>query len=231
MDEPIPAPGGVPIFSLPHVVEGKWVIEGVMPGSGTALNWFRDNFSQLQTKECAAKDINIFEALSEEAKQVSPGSEGFLIIPLYIFKKGTIYGMGFGHTRGHFIRALMESAALSAQMYISLLEGMGKQKVETLRVDGGGMNNELWSQIYADVINKPIEIAENKDGAALGAAILGFRGLKMYSSHEDAIKNMVRFSETKQPIKENSKIYKKLIRIYMTTVLEIDGKKRITGKL
>ncbi len=231
VDAPIPPPGGIPIFSLPQVVEGKWVIEGVMPGTGTALKWFRDNFSQLQTKECATKDINIFDALSEEAKQVPPGSEGFLIIPLYIFKKGTIYGMGFGHTRGYFVRALMESAALSAQMYLSLLEGMAKQKVDELKVDGGGMNSDLWCQIFADIIKKPIQVAENKDGAALGAAILGFNGLKTYSSHEDAVKNMVRFAETKQPIKENSKVYKKLIRVFMTTVLEIDQKKRLTGKL
>ncbi|NVM27605.1 MAG: hypothetical protein HWN65_02080 [Candidatus Helarchaeota archaeon] len=231
VDEPIPPPGDVPIFSLPHVVEGKWVIEGVMPGTGTALKWFRDNFSQLQTKDCEAKDINIYDALSEEAKQVPPGSEGFLIIPLYIFKKGTIYGLGFGHTRGYFVRALMESAALSAQMYLSLLEGMARQKVEELRVDGGGMNSDLWCQIFADIIKKPIQIAENKDGAALGAAILGFHGLKIYSSYEDAIKNMVRFAETKHPIKENSKVYKKLIRVFMSAVLEIDQKKRITGKL
>ncbi|MFX1298811.1 MAG: FGGY-family carbohydrate kinase, partial [Promethearchaeota archaeon] len=230
VDQPIP-PVDVPIFSLPHVVEGKWVIEGVMPGTGTALKWFRDNFSQLQSKECEAKDIDIFDLLSDEAEKVPPGSEGLLIIPLYIFKKGTIYGWGFGHTRGYFIRALMESAALSAQMYLSLLEGMAKQKAEELRVDGGGMNSHLWSQIFADVCNKPVRVAENKDGAALGAAILGFLGLKTYSSYEDAINNMVRFAETKQAIKENSKVYKKLIRIFMPSVLEIDGKKRITGKL
>ena len=125
----------------------------------------------------------------------------------------------------------MESAALSAQVYLGLLEGMARQKTQELRVDGGGMNSDLWCQIFADIIKKPILVAENKDGAGLGAAILGYYGLKKYSTYDDAIKNMVRFVDTKQPIKENSKIYKKLIRIFMPAVLEILNKKRITGKL
>jgi len=231
IDEPIPPTGDIPIFSLPHVVKGKWVLEGTMPGTGTALNWFRDNFSQLQIKECEENNTNIYDILMEEAEKIPPGSEGLLFIPLYIFKKGTIYGLGFGHTRGHFIRAIMESAALSAQVYLGLLEGMARQKTQELRVDGGGMNSDLWCQIFADVIKRPILVSENKDGAALGAAILGFYGCRIYSNLEDATKNMVRFAKVKNPEPENSKIYKKLINIFMPVVLDISNKKRITGTL
>jgi len=231
VEHPIPPMGDIPIFSYPHVIQNKWVVEGAMPGTGTALNWFRDNFSQLQTKECEDKNVNIYDILMAEAEKVPPGSEGLLFIPLYIFKKGTIYGLGFGHTRGYFIRALMESAALSAQMYLGLLEGMTKQKTQELRVDGGAMNSDLWCQIFADVIKKPILVAENKDGAALGAAILGFCGCKIYSKPEYAIKRMVRFSKVKDPNSENSKIYKKLVSLFMTAVLDVSNKKRITGPL
>lgn len=125
----------------------------------------------------------------------------------------------------------MESAALSAQVYLGLLEGMAKQKTQELRVDGGGMNSDLWCQIFADVIKKPILVSENKDGAALGAAILGFYGCRIYSNLEDATKNMVRFAKVKNPEPENSKIYKKLINIFMPAVLDISNKKRITGTL
>lgn len=230
VEHPIPS-GDIPIFSLPHVVNNKWVLEGTMPGTGTALNWFRDNFSQLQTKESQEQNVNIYDLLMAEAEKVPPGSEGLLIIPLYIFKKATIHGLGFGHTRGHFIRALMESAALSAQMYLGLLEGMSRQKPQELRVDGGAMNSDLWSQIFADVIKKQILVAENKDGAALGAAILGFCGCKIYSKPEDATKKMVRFAKIKNPNNENAKIYKKLVSLFMPTLLDILNKKRVTGTL
>ncbi|MHA1193223.1 MAG: FGGY-family carbohydrate kinase [Promethearchaeota archaeon] len=231
VDEPMKAAGDVPIFSLPHVIKGKWFIEGAMPGTGTALKWFKNNFSQLQVKESEESNRNIYDILTREAEQISPGSEGLLFIPLYIFRKGTIHGLSLNHTRGHMIRAIMESAVLSAQMYLNILEGMAKVKIDELKVDGGGMNSDFWAQMVADVMIKKIIIPEIKDGAALGAAILGFYGLGKYNSFDDAIEKMVRSVDVKNPNKESSKIYKKLGRIFMSTVLETNEKKRITKNL
>ena len=231
VDAPIDVVGDFPIFSLPHVIKGKWVIEGTVPGTGTALKWFKDNFSQLQIQQCKEKNMYIYDFLMSEAAEITPGSEGLLFIPLYIFKKGTLHGLSLNHSRGHMIRAIMESAALSAQLYLSLLEGMAGKKTSELRVDGGATNSDLWCQIIADVCQKKILVPEVKDGASLGAAILGFYGCNNYNTIDNAIENMVKFVDTKSPIKENSKIYKKLKRIFMPTLLEILDKKRVTGRL
>lgn len=230
-DKPIQPAGDIPIFSFPHVVKGKWVIEGVMPGTGSALKWFKDNFSQLQIKESEESSSDVYDILSKEAEQISPGSNGLLFIPLYTFRKGTIHGLSFNHKRAHMIRAIMESAVLSAQMYLNIIEGMVKVSNSEIKVDGGGMNSELWAQMFADVIDKKILIPENKDGAALGAAILGFYGLRIFNTFDDAIEKMVRFIDVKEPIKENTKIYKKLIRIFMPTVLEVNNNRRVTKNL
>lgn len=230
-DKPIQPAGDIPIFSFPHVVKGKWVIEGVMPGTGSALKWFKDNFSQLQIKESEESSSDVYDILSKEAEQISPGSNGLLFIPLYTFRKGTIHGLSFNHKRAHMIRAIMESAVLSAQMYLNIIEGMVKVSNSEIKVDGGGMNSELWAQMFADVIDKKILIPENKDGAALGAAILGFYGLRIFNTLDDAIEKMVRFVDVKEPIKENTKIYKKLIRIFMPTVLEVNNNRRVTKNL
>ncbi|MBA7539025.1 hypothetical protein ES705_31303 [subsurface metagenome] len=65
----------------------------------------------------------------------------------------------------------------------------------------------------------------------MGAAILGFYGTKKYDNLETAVDNMVRFIDTKEPIKQNVKIYKKLNRIFMPTLLELHEKKRVTKDL
>ncbi|MFW9987241.1 MAG: FGGY-family carbohydrate kinase [Candidatus Odinarchaeota archaeon] len=232
VDKPIEPSGDFPIFSLPSVIKGKWNIEGIAPGTGTALKWFAENFSQLQIKESQEKNINIYDMLTEEAATIQPGSEGLLFLPqLCIFRKGTLHGLGWNHTRAHMIRSIMESAALASQMYLQLIEGMGGKKTTELRVDGGAMNSELWTQIFADVISKPILVPEDKDGAAMGAAILGFLGCKRYNTIEKAIEIMVRFPTIKNSIKDNLKIYKKLKRIFLPVLLDIYSKKRVTKDL
>lgn len=231
IDEPKRVVGDIPIFTYPYLIKGKWVLEGVMPGTGTMFQTYAKNFSQLLIKECEEKNLNVYDMLTKEAEKAPPGSNGLLFIPLYIFRKGTIHGLGWHHSRPHFARAIMESAALSAQMYLTLIEGFGGFKSDVLKSDGGAMNSSFWAQIFADVINKKIMIPENKDGAAVGASILGFYGCKKFNDIKDGIEQIVRFSEEKVPNKEPAKIYKKLARIFFSTVLETNDKKRITKDL
>jgi xylulokinase len=231
VDDPIRVSGEIPIFTFPHLIKGKWVLEGVMPGTGTMFQTYARNFSQLQIKQSEGLSTNVYDILSKEAEQAPPGSNGLLFVPLYIFRKGTIHGLGWHHGRPHFARAIMESAALSANMYLGLIEGIAKVKNTEVKVDGGGMNSDFWAQIFADIMNRKILIPENKDGGALGAAILGFYGAKTYNSINNAIDSMSRFVSEKNPIKENVKAYKKLVRLFMPTVLETHGKKRVTKDL
>ncbi|MFX0018939.1 MAG: FGGY-family carbohydrate kinase [Promethearchaeota archaeon] len=231
VDNPVESAGDFPIFSHPCIIPGKWNIEGVIPGTGTAFKWFAENFSQLQIKECQEKSLNVYDILTAEAAKIPPGSGGLLFLPLYVFRKGTIHGLGWNHTRAHMIRSIMESAALAAQMYLQLLEGMARGKTTEIRADGGAMNSEFWVQILADVMNRKVYVPEVKDGAAMGAAILAYYGCKVYNTIEKAINNMIRFPVVKTPINENVKVYKKLNRIFMPALLEVYSKKRVTKDL
>ena len=226
-----PPSGDPPIFSYPSVIKNKWHIEAAMPGAGSTLKWFKDNFSQLQTKECEERNLNVYDILSKEAEGIIPGSEGLLFISYQMFRKGTFHGLGWNHTRAHFIRSIIESACLSSHMNLRMLEGRGGSKVSEVRADGGAMNSPLWSQILADVTSKKILIPEVKDGAALGAAMLVFYNSKRYKSLDSAITNMIRFTDVKEPIKQNVGIYKKLSQAYIKALIDIDRNKRVTGNL
>jgi len=220
-----------PVFSYPSVIKGKWNIEGAISGAGSTLKWFKDNFSQLQVKQSSEGKKNVYDMLANEASTVPPGSEGLLFIPLYMFRKGAIHGLGWNHTRAHFTRAIMESACLGAQMCLQIQEIVGGKEVTDIRADGGAMNSPLWAQMLADVTSKKILIPEVKDAAALGAAILVFYNSKKFLSIDKAITNMIRFTDVKEPNIQNVSVYKKLYSFFVQAFIDIDEKKRVTGNL
>jgi autoinducer 2 (AI-2) kinase len=116
-------------------------------------------------------------------------------------------------------------------MYLGLIEAVGRIKTTEIKADGGGMYSDLWAQILSDVMDKKILIPEIKDCSALGAAILGYYGLKKFNSLEEAIERMVRFEKEFNPNKTNVKVYKKLNRLFMPNVLDLYQKKRVTKDL
>ncbi|MHA2400701.1 MAG: hypothetical protein ACXADU_17670 [Promethearchaeota archaeon] len=58
-----------------------------------------------------------------------------------------------------------------------------------------------------------------------------FHNSKRYGSLNNAITNMIRFTDVKEPIEQNIGIYKKLTGIFIQTLIDIDQKKRVTRDL
>ena len=59
----------------------------------------------------------------------------------------------------------------------------------------------------------------------------GDHNSKRYKSLDNAITNMIRFTDVKEPIKQNARIYKKLSKAYIQSLIDIDRNKRVTGNL
>ncbi|NHI91581.1 MAG: hypothetical protein EAX96_03690 [Candidatus Lokiarchaeota archaeon] len=219
------------IFCHPHLFKKKWILEGPLPGTGTLLNWYRDNFAVAEKLVAEKKNISIYDIFDEKAKSVPAGSDGLFILPVHFEAKGRIYGWSFYHKNSHFIRAIYETTALGAQMWLIMIQALLGEKINDIRLVGGGSNSQVLTQIISDVLQKEVQLMEINEATALGAAILGFIGLDYYKSEEVAINKMVRLKNKIQPDKKNKKVYKKFGQIFLDQMLSVVGKKRITGKI
>ena len=182
---------------------------------GMTLRWFRDKFCHI---ELAAQKEGIgdaYDMISTEVSRIPAGSDGLMMLPhlagslapdVNAKAKGVWFGFTLEHTRGHFMRALMESLGYILRRNIEALKDMGIE-VQTVRSLGGGSKSRVWNQIKADINQVELETVKTKEAATLGAAILAGTAMGFFDSIDAAVDNMVTVKERIQPDKENFQIY------------------------
>ncbi|MGY5852428.1 MAG: FGGY family carbohydrate kinase [Candidatus Thorarchaeota archaeon] len=198
------------MFSNPAAIPGKWILEGVIPGTGLAYKWYRDNYFEAEK----GRDRDVYEIMESAAASVPAGSDGLVVFPFMAYNKGIFYNLGFDHTRAHIARAIMEANGYGIQFYLEQQEAMVDLEFDELRIDGGGANSPLWRQIMADSTNKTVVLPRCRDSTVIGAAILGTIGTGVYGSFEEAVDNMFHVEERREPIPENVEIYQKQYMIW-----------------
>jgi xylulokinase len=161
------------------------------------LRYFRDTFAPGSS----------YEELSALAEEVSAGSDGLMWAP-YLFGERTPHldpgaraafvGITASHTRGHFIRAILEGVAFSLRDTFTLFRELGVP-VKAIRLGGGGARGALWRKIQADVYGQSVELLEAEEGGAFGAALLAGAGIGVWESVEAACAATVRVGETIAP--------------------------------
>ena len=180
-----------------HAAPGRWHVMGVTNGAGLSLRYFRDTFAPGSS----------YEVLSALAEEVPAGSDGLMWAP-YLFGERTPHldpearaafvGITASHTRGHFVRAILEGVAFSLRDTLTLLRELGVP-VKAIRLGGGGARGPLWQKIQADVYGQPVELLEAEEGGAFGAALLAGAGIGVWESVEAACAVTVRVEETIAP--------------------------------
>ncbi len=159
---------------------GKYCLLLWTPTAGMALKWFKNNL-------CEEFGFRELDALAEA---IPPGSEGLVFLPYLCGStmpkynpdvRGCFTGLTLAHTRGHFVRSILEAVAC---MLKENLEYLGILP-EEIRVMGGGAESPLWCRIKADITGSALKTLKNKETACLGSAILAGYGIGLFSSIEE----------------------------------------------
>ena len=82
--------------------------------------------------------------------------------------RGLVTGISGGTRREHIVRAALEAAAFQTRDVVDALPFA----LEKLRADGGAAANGFVMQFLADLTGLPVEVPEERETTALGAAAL-----------------------------------------------------------
>ncbi len=112
--------------------------------------------------------------------------------------RAAFIGIAQNHDRAAFARAVLEGVAFEVRDNLEVLTEHG-MRPNVIRASGGATRSPLWTQIQADVYGIPVQLLEETEAGALGAAMLGGVGAGVFSSVAEAESAMVRIASTVEP--------------------------------
>ncbi len=204
-------------------------VEAGQSAVGDIFNWFVSN--------ALNKGADYHNVLSEKAELLNPGQSGLLALDWNngnrnVLADFNLTGLILGqtlHTKDYEIyRALIEATAFGALKIIERMEEYGIKIDKLVNCGGIAEKNPLVMQIYADILNRPMEIAESAQTVALGAAIVGgFVGMEKQDLFESISEIQARVCKVKEkvyvPNQKSVETYSEIYKLY-TKVHDSFGK-------
>jgi len=165
--------------ALAHADAQRWILWLEIATGGAALAWA---LRMLGLGGPGAVDYARVEQMVQDS---ADDMDGLLFAPWLSGERVPVFddaarasfvGLGLHHGPGHILRAVMEGVAF--QMRWALQYGLDYgEAVTKIRAVGGGSMGSVWTQIIADVLERPLEIiAAPQDAGAIGAAACAIVG-------------------------------------------------------
>ncbi len=197
-----------------HVVD-RWIACSEIDTAGESLRWFGDLFSSKEQEALS------FQEMEQEAAATPPGAEGLLFLPYLLGERtmgkaanrGAFLGISLSHTRGHFIRAIMEGVCLGLRPTLDTFEkeGISVKEVHTL---GGGSRSRLWGQIRADIYGRPVSRLCESEGSILGVVLLAGVGAGFWSDPAVKAEEMIKIRGCSEPNSDLFEMYNELEEVF-----------------
>jgi L-ribulokinase len=216
------------------------VEDGIIPGSfsyetgqvavGDSFAWYIEQaVPEYVKKEAEQEGVNLHDLLEKKASCLMPGQSGLVSLDWWNGNRtvlvdanlsGVIAGITLSTKPEEIYRALLESTAFGTRKILETFENDGIEINDLFACGGLPQKNKLLMQIYADILNREIKIADGEQVVALGAAIYAATAAGRinggYDSIEEAASKMAKVKEESFiPVKENVRIYKQLYAYYL----------------
>ena len=213
------------LLVMRSAVPDLWHPLAYVAGGGLALRWFRDEFFQATRSEERTTGNDQYDAMIADAIQVPPGADGLFFsphlggrtCPANAHMRGAWVAFSWGHTRAHFLRALLESIAFEYAYYLQILRGLNPElKLVQARVIGGGARSHHWNQIKASVLGVPYQRLKRTEFATWGSALIAGYAVGLYDDlAQTAAMAAEPRDEAVMPCRADNETYKRLSKQYI----------------
>ena len=183
--------------------ETQILVQGVVQSCGNSMNWWMKNI--IESKDYARETDMDLSHLGENKLLFYPHLTGDKTIYADPSLRGSFLGIGTETTRKDMTIAVMEGIAFGVKQLTEVMK-MSKETIENLKITGGGSKNEIWMQIFADVLGVKTEQLEAGAGAGYGMALCAAAACGNISMNQ-IISKTVKVKKVFSPRKYNVKLY------------------------
>lgn len=209
-------------FNFAHIVPGYVTPIGTMQTGGGALSWAVDQFCTFGLKPEEINKKVIYDNVCKAVAESPVGAKGLLFLPYLIGErsprwndkaKGTFVGLTMEHTMGEILRSVMEGVSMNLSLVLDAFR-KGGAHVDTLMMIGGGARNEIWRQIFADVLGVTVQTPNYlEEATSMGAAITAGVGVGVFKDF-NVIDKFLKTENSYQPNLANAEAYEKQKRLF-----------------
>lgn len=193
---------------------GLYTIVQSTDSAGISLRWFRDVFGGVVEERAKEQGVSIYACLDELASAAPAGCGGLVYLPYLAGEKspiwdsrarGVFFGMNLSTDYGSFVRAVMEGVAFSMRDCISLMPATDSKR--PIPMGGGVASSEIWCQIFADVLNRPILRLKSAETETLGDMIVAAESIGVTEVGRDFGRRMAQEGQLLRPESERAAVY------------------------
>ena len=182
-----------------HGVPNRWILESNAGETGRAWDWICTmvGLTPAEGSDLAAHTpagsgdvMTVLGARAMRASAMNAGVGG-VTFPLPLVMSSP--------DRGSVLRSVLESIAYAVRSNLEQLEQVSGAGIGSLALGGGMSRSTTFTQIVADVIDRPLELASTPETSALGAGVLAAAALGLHASLADAVAAMTGRRRTLAP--------------------------------
>ena len=150
----------------------EWMVRLLLPGNADATTILMHEVEQRLTAGRHARTVPLFHPFLFGSPYAAPASASF-------------FGVQSWHDRTDLLQAMVEGMVFNHRVHVSALCQTGS--VTRVGISGGGSGQPAIAQLFADVLDMPVDVSSVREAGALGAALTGAVAVGMQPDLEHAV--------------------------------------------
>lgn len=200
--------------NMPYIRKGEYLNCSYTGASASNYEWFTRILGGTAKLEAIEKNTSIYNILDELIEMVPIEKAKVFFSPfvaqpsIHVNAKSNFFNIDQNTSYADICYAVAEGIAFIHKYHVDFLRN-AELPLNVIRMTGGIAKSKVWSKIFANVLEVPIEVVDCDETGALGSAIVAGIGTGVYKDYNDAFEKAVKIKDKVFPDKTTYPIYEK----------------------